>query len=221
MSGNGKKRRMATATIAVLAERFPKCFAVSEGRRRPLKVGIAHDIHAAMPDSISPAGLFRALHRYTRSAGYLRHMTVGTERLDLDGNAAGIVTEADAAYAVAKLSARKTKIKAPEKPNNTTPAGSPLVFADASDSVGQGQTASTMGEGHMGGRNWTSARNRERLKRQGGEAIGGGQDFSALMPAQGSSRPQQLSKQQLRAQAEQAVAGYAGEITRCPPAKRR
>jgi hypothetical protein len=49
------------AVIAVLAEMFPKCFSVYEGRRRPLKIGIHRDIGAALDGAVTPAELHRAL----------------------------------------------------------------------------------------------------------------------------------------------------------------
>jgi sRNA-binding protein len=36
------------AVIALLAETFPRCFSVYEGRRRPLKIGIHRDILAVV-----------------------------------------------------------------------------------------------------------------------------------------------------------------------------
>ena len=39
-----KKQADARAAIALLAERFPKAFAVHEAKRRPLKIGIDTDI---------------------------------------------------------------------------------------------------------------------------------------------------------------------------------
>jgi ProQ/FINO family len=43
--GNVKKKRARTKTVvAELAARFPKCFAVPDGRRWPLKIGIDADL---------------------------------------------------------------------------------------------------------------------------------------------------------------------------------
>lgn len=84
------------AVIELLAERFPQCFAVYELRRRPLKVGIRDDIVAAINGAIEPRWLNRALSFYTHNVGYLHSLRAGAVRIDLDGNAAGEVTEEQA-----------------------------------------------------------------------------------------------------------------------------
>jgi sRNA-binding protein len=61
-----------TAVIALLAETFPKCFAIYEGRRR----------------AITPAELHKALGVYCSNPAYLEHTRTGAWRLDLDGNPA-------------------------------------------------------------------------------------------------------------------------------------
>jgi sRNA-binding protein len=50
-----KKSRDTTvaAVIALLAELFPECFSVYEGRRRPLKIGIHRDILAAVDGALT------------------------------------------------------------------------------------------------------------------------------------------------------------------------
>jgi len=52
-----------TAAIALLAETFPQCFSVYEGRR-PLKLKIHLDIQAALDGAITPAELHKALGAY-------------------------------------------------------------------------------------------------------------------------------------------------------------
>ena len=47
-----KKRARSKAVISVLAAKFPKCFAVPDTRRRPLKVGIDADLLAALDGTI-------------------------------------------------------------------------------------------------------------------------------------------------------------------------
>jgi ProQ/FINO family len=46
----------ATAAIVRLAELYPKCFSVYEGRRRPLKIGIHKDILAAADELLLMRG---------------------------------------------------------------------------------------------------------------------------------------------------------------------
>ena len=50
-----------TAAIALLAETFPECFSVYEGRPRPLKIGIHLDILAAVNGALTPLELSKAL----------------------------------------------------------------------------------------------------------------------------------------------------------------
>ena len=45
-----KRKAAVLATVSLLAERFPSTFFTVEGRRRPLKIGIATDICEAVPD---------------------------------------------------------------------------------------------------------------------------------------------------------------------------
>ena len=47
--------------IALLAERWPRCFILAEDRRLPLKVGIFHDLKAALGGKVSPDQLSRTL----------------------------------------------------------------------------------------------------------------------------------------------------------------
>jgi ProQ/FINO family len=56
------------ATIELLAETYPRCFFIFEQRRRPLKVGIHHDILAALDGAITPRELGIALRFYTGKA---------------------------------------------------------------------------------------------------------------------------------------------------------
>jgi len=72
-----KKRTRAKALIAVLAAKFPKCFAVPDARRRPLKVGIDADVLAALGDTISRTELIRTLAMYCGSEGYLERVRAG------------------------------------------------------------------------------------------------------------------------------------------------
>jgi len=100
---------VATAAIALLAELYPKCFSVYEGRRRPLKIGIHKDILAAVDGALTPLELSRALGIYCSNPAYLGHTRKGAWRLDLDGNPAGTVTADEEAHAKATLAGIRTK----------------------------------------------------------------------------------------------------------------
>jgi sRNA-binding protein len=97
-----KRKAAVLATVSLLAERFPSTFFTVEGRRRPLKIGIAADIYEAVPD-INKEHLQWALARYCMSPGYLRSLTTGAMRVGLVGDAAGDVTAEAAVKALAML----------------------------------------------------------------------------------------------------------------------
>jgi ProP effector len=104
-----KKRTRAKALIAVLAAKLPKCFAVPDTRRRPLKVGIDADLLAALSGTIPRTDLVRALAMYCSSHGYLERVLNGAWRIDLQGNPAGVVTAEDERHAKAKRAGIKAK----------------------------------------------------------------------------------------------------------------
>jgi ProP effector len=86
----------------ILVARFPACFCPKGSPKRPLKIGIARDLVAAAPD-IKPGEIGRALADYTRGPTYLLAMIEGAERIDLAGQAAGVVTAAQAELAAAQV----------------------------------------------------------------------------------------------------------------------
>ena len=102
-----EQREEAVALITRSAERFPACFAVLERRQRPLKIGIHQDIIAAV--GVAPDELGRALWRYTRSEGYCARLKAGAARIDLDGQAARVVTEDEAKGGQAMLAERRER----------------------------------------------------------------------------------------------------------------
>jgi hypothetical protein len=61
-----------SATIAVLCERFPRCFVQYERRRKPLKIGIHTDLLQALEGAVAPLELGRALQAYVSNPFYLR-----------------------------------------------------------------------------------------------------------------------------------------------------
>jgi ProQ/FINO family len=60
-------------------------FKVLRHRRLPLKVGIFHDLKAALGGKVSPDQLSRALGTYCSAPDYQRHLKDGAARIDLDG----------------------------------------------------------------------------------------------------------------------------------------
>jgi sRNA-binding protein len=104
-----KKRARTKAIITALAARFPKCFAVPDTRRRPLKVGIDADLLAALSGTIRRTELIRALAMYCSSDDYLDRVLTGAWRVDLEGRPAGVVTADDERHAKAKRAGIKAK----------------------------------------------------------------------------------------------------------------
>lgn len=58
----------------------------------PLSIGIHHVIRERMPE-IQRSQLVAALKRHTSSTRYLKALSQGTERFDLDGNPSGTITQ--------------------------------------------------------------------------------------------------------------------------------
>jgi sRNA-binding protein len=114
-----KRKAAVLATVSLLAERFPSTFFTVEGRRRPLKIGIATDVCEAVPD-INREHLQWALARYCMSPGYLRSLTTGAMRVGLSGDVAGDVTAEAATKALATMvqvvSARRKRAAAKPEP---------------------------------------------------------------------------------------------------------
>jgi sRNA-binding protein len=138
-----KRKAAVLATVTLLAERFPAAFFTFEGQRRPLKIGIAADICEAMPE-INKEHLQWALARYCMSPGYLRSLTGGAARVDLAGDAAGIVTAEAAAKAIGMLAQvvtarRKRTAKVAREPVKTSakaPAKTKVVSRETKPMAG-------------------------------------------------------------------------------------
>ena len=115
-----KREQEIAATIALLAELYPKCFFVYQERRRPLKLGIHLDIQAALDGAITPTELYQALGYYCSNPVYLSHLRKDAWRLNLTGELAGAVTDDEEAHAWARLvgirakNAARTAAKAAE-----------------------------------------------------------------------------------------------------------
>lgn len=106
---NAAKRATTAAVLELLVERFPRCFAIYQLRRRPLKIGIRADLEVALDGAVTPAELALALRIYATATGYLQNSRAGVARIDLAGNVVGIVTEDEAAHARLILITRRKK----------------------------------------------------------------------------------------------------------------
>lgn len=88
-----ERRRIGFEVLGKLAERFPKAFRLED--KRPLMVGVYYQLRARCPD-ISARHLFFALHEYMETPSYQSLLVEGARRVSLNGNPAGVVTEAEA-----------------------------------------------------------------------------------------------------------------------------
>jgi sRNA-binding protein len=119
ISSNSLANTTGLALLALLCERWPKCFVRYQARRRPLKVGIHRDILAALGDAVMRAELSRALRIYVANAVYRARLKEGVARIDLDGQPVGIVTAAEATPV--KRNPPKRKPPAPSPPPKPPP----------------------------------------------------------------------------------------------------
>ncbi|BCH33241.1 hypothetical protein MesoLjLc_51710 [Mesorhizobium sp. L-8-10] len=92
------EREKIQAMRIVLSRRFPAAFmAKGHPTKLPLKVGIRDDVFAAAPD-LNKEFVRRAIGDYCTGPKYARAMKAGVVRVDLNGSAAGTVTEKDEHY---------------------------------------------------------------------------------------------------------------------------
>jgi ProP effector len=125
MSGKRKKRASVAAAFAFLVGTFPKTFTVDPEPRKSLKIGVDVDLAITLDGALQRRELWLALMWYCNSDSYLRSCQVGATRIDLDGNAVGVVTAAEAEHARAKLAAKTKKVALaatkPQPPPATEP----------------------------------------------------------------------------------------------------
>src|SRR6476659_8308505 len=97
MSTKLARWKSALRTLQVLKGKYP-VFATG----KPLKIGIADDLRAALPD-INATHLQRAVAFHTSSISYQRALTQGGPRFDLDGNVSGEIDAQQIEHAKLKL----------------------------------------------------------------------------------------------------------------------
>lgn len=102
-------RSATQPVLALLAERWPRCFKLDPGNRKPLAVGIRAEIEQQLPE-IEPRLLQKALSFYVANMAYQRALMVpGTVRVTLDGSASGTVTAEQATKAILSVAALAEK----------------------------------------------------------------------------------------------------------------
>ena len=94
------------ACAAKLAELFPAVFTV--GLPKPLKLRIQADIQERVPATFTRKVLSLFLQRHTTGTAYLRALSQQPERVDLDGNPAGAVSDEHREAAAAELTRRRS-----------------------------------------------------------------------------------------------------------------
>ena len=118
-------------TISELARAFPTAFPLDPTTVRPLKLGIKDDIYAR--SDISHRRITAALRLYCNGASYLAASKEGAVRIDLSGQPAGTVTEAEAKHAfealtvLAKIATKRSRkaISGSTPPSRNTGAAKP------------------------------------------------------------------------------------------------
>ncbi len=143
------------AVLVLLAERWPACFSVYEGRRRQLKVGIHNDILAALDGTVAAKELGAALRVYVSNAVYRARLRAGAIRIGLDGRPAGEVTAAEAAAE-------------PKKPRPATAAEKPTAMSASTTAMPAPTTAMPASAKRI---SLVGLREAARVRREGGTAM--------------------------------------------------
>ena len=108
-----KAREAAKAAMALLCEHYPEIFNLNEPK--PLKIGIHQDL--AADEKISKTKIRRGLSAYVRHHKYHACLIPGANRVGIDGQVTGQVTEDEASHAQEKLSAQKERFQQRKKQN--------------------------------------------------------------------------------------------------------
>lgn len=94
-----KNRAANQAALQLLCDAYPEVF--NRENMRPLKIGIQEDLIA--DEKLAKNKIKRALASYVRSPYYFRSLKEGADRIGLDGQASGAVTESEAEHAKLQL----------------------------------------------------------------------------------------------------------------------
>lgn len=111
------------AVVQFLVDTYPNCFTL-EGEAKPLKIGIFKDIAERLGEECeySRTSVRAALRRYTASWRYLSAVKAGVVRVDLNGEAAGDVSEEHAQHAETQLAESKARAAERRKAAKPKPA---------------------------------------------------------------------------------------------------
>jgi len=100
--------------IRILADRYPACFFENPRFRRPLKKYIEDDLRN---DGVSEQ-VIAAVSFYMRHFDYQRCIQTGVQRVDLNGQKAGVVTEAEQRAAEKQIREEKEELQRKHYQNN-------------------------------------------------------------------------------------------------------
>lgn len=118
-------------TFGKLQKRFPLAFPKNPAPKVPLKVGIFEDLMAQATElGLTEAELRDAIRTWCRGGRYWACLTQGAQRVDLAGQPAGEVTEADARRGRQLLAGRTKQGQARAKPAATGTAAASAASAE-------------------------------------------------------------------------------------------
>jgi sRNA-binding protein len=98
-----------SATVARMAELFPALF--GPGAHKPLKLRVQVDVQQRAPNTFTKKALSLFLQRHTTTTAYLKALSQAVERVDLDGQPAGLVSDEHREAAVAELQRRRALVQ--------------------------------------------------------------------------------------------------------------
>lgn len=101
-------RQVIEDHIEYLSAKYPKCFFVDPRMRQPLKKNIVADLEKEQV--LDHEKRVAAVTFYTNDWAYQRALQAGAERIDLNGDKAGVVTELEQCTAEKKIQQDKKKL---------------------------------------------------------------------------------------------------------------
>jgi sRNA-binding protein len=112
--------------VELLKAHYPLCFK-EPGEIKPLKVGIKGDLvkQLGTREDIVIADkscMIKSLSYYVTTLNYFKNVTEGIARIDLEGNAVGIVTPEEARYSAEQYQAKLQKKSARSRVKDKTAA---------------------------------------------------------------------------------------------------
>ena len=111
-----KKREQNLAAMQQLLDAYPEIFNLKSPR--PIKIGIHDEISTT--EDLSKTKVRRGLASYVRQTAYLKSIVEGASRINIKGEADGVVTAEEASHAQEQLQQRFKHKKPARKPQAKT-----------------------------------------------------------------------------------------------------